>query len=135
MILAALKIRTQSDALVCSCHRWRTGLHSPYALSTYIFDISSHKFPYATLIVNVLGTFVMGILFVVIVERSAMPAEMRSLLMIGFVGAFTTFSTFSLDALGLWQNGHIFMSFVYMLATIILCLIAISSAIWLTRLL
>ncbi|MDE0786549.1 MAG: fluoride efflux transporter CrcB [Porticoccaceae bacterium] len=106
-----------------------------YALSTYIFDISSHKFPYATLIVNVLGTFVMGILFVVIVERSAMPAEMRSLLMIGFVGAFTTFSTFSLDALGLWQNGHIFMSLVYMLATIILCLIAISSAIWLTRLL
>ena len=106
-----------------------------YALSTYIFDISSHKFPYATLTVNVLGTFVMGILFVVIVERSAMPAEMRSLLMIGFVGAFTTFSTFSLDALGLWQNGHIFMSLVYMLATIILCLIAISSAIWLTRLL
>lgn len=106
-----------------------------YALSTYIFDISSHKFPYATLIVNVLGTFAMGILFVVIVERSAMPAEMRSLLMIGFVGAFTTFSTFSLDALGLWQNGHIFMSLVYMLATIILCLIAISSAIWLTRLL
>ena len=106
-----------------------------YALSTYIFDISSHKFPYATLIVNVLGTFVMGILFVVIVERAVMPAEMRSLLMIGFVGAFTTFSTFSLDALGLWQNGHIFMSLVYMLATIILCLIAISSAIWLTRLL
>ena len=106
-----------------------------YALSSYIFDISSHNFPYATLIVNVLGTFVMGILFVVIVERSAMPAEMRSLLMIGFVGAFTTFSTFSLDALGLWQNGHIFMSLVYMLATIILCLIAISSAIWLTRLL
>ena len=106
-----------------------------YALSTYIFDISSHKCPYATLIVKVLGTFVMGILFVVIVERSAMPAEMRSLLMIGFVGAFTTFSTFSLDALGLWQNGHIFMSLVYMLATIILCLIAISSAIWLTRLL
>ena len=106
-----------------------------YALSTYIFDISSHKFPYATLIVNVLGTLVMGILFVVIVERAAMPAEMRSLLMIGFVGAFTTFSTFSLDALGLWQNGHIFMSLVYMLATIILCLIAISSAIWLTRLL
>ena len=106
-----------------------------YALSTYIFDISSHKFPYATLTVNVLGTFLMGILFVVIVERAAMPAEMRSLLMIGFVGAFTTFSTFSLDALGLWQNGHIFMSLVYMLATIILCLIAISSAIWLTRLL
>ena len=106
-----------------------------YALSTWIFDISSHKFPYATLAVNVLGSFFMGILFVIIVEKAALPTEMRSLLMIGFIGAFTTFSTFSLDALGLWQNGHIFMSVVYMLATVILCLIAISSAIWLTRLL
>ena len=106
-----------------------------YALSTWIFDISSHKFPYATLAVNVLGSFFMGILFVIIVEKAALPTEMRSLLMIGFIGAFTTFSTFSLEALGLWQNGHIFMSVVYMLATVILCLIAISSAIWLTRLL
>ena len=105
-----------------------------YALSTWIFDVSSHKFPYATLAVNVLGSFVIGILFVIIVEKAALPNEMRSLLMIGFLGAFTTFSTFSLDALGLWQNGHIFMSLVYMLATVILCLIAISSAIWLTRL-
>ena len=106
-----------------------------YALSTWIFDVSSHKFPYATLAVNVLGSFFMGILFVIIVEKAALPTEMRSLLMIGFIGAFTTFSTFSLDALGLWQNGHIFMSVVYMLATVILCLFAISSAIWLTRLL
>jgi len=106
-----------------------------YALSTWIFDVSSHKFPYATLAVNVLGSFFMGVLFVIIIEKAALPTEMRSLLMIGFIGAFTTFSTFSLDALGLWQNGHIFMSVVYMLTTVILCLIAISSAIWLTRLL
>ncbi|MDE0875975.1 MAG: fluoride efflux transporter CrcB [Porticoccaceae bacterium] len=110
------------------------GSMARYALSTWIYQISSHKFPYATLTVNVLGSFVMGILFVVIVERAALPQEMRSLLMIGFIGAFTTFSTFSLDALGLWQNGHLFMALIYTLATVILCLIAISSAIWLTRL-
>jgi fluoride exporter len=110
------------------------GSMARYALSTWIFQVSSHKFPYATLTVNVLGSFVMGILFVVIVERAALPQEMRSLLMIGFIGAFTTFSSFSLDALGLWQNGHLFMALIYTLATVILCLIAISSAIWLTRL-
>ena len=110
------------------------GSMARYALSTWIFQVSSHKFPYATLTVNVLGSFVMGILFVVIVERAALPQEMRSLLMIGFIGAVTTFSTFSLDALGLWQNGHLFMALIYTLATVILCLIAISSAIWLTRL-
>ena len=105
-----------------------------YALSSWIFDITSHKFPYATLIVNVAGSFVMGILFVVVVERAALPAEMRSLLMIGFIGAFTTLSAFSLDALGLWQNGHVLMSVIYMITTVILCLVAISTAIWLTRL-
>ena len=105
-----------------------------YALSSWIFDITSHKFPYATLIVNVAGSFVMGILFVVVVERAALPAEMRNLLMIGFIGAFTTFSAFSLDALGLWQNGHVLMSVIYMITTVILCLVAISTAIWLTRL-
>ena len=105
-----------------------------YALSSWVFDITSNKFPYATLIVNVAGSFVMGILFVVIVERAVLPAEMRSLLMIGFIGAFTTFSAFSLDALGLWQNGHVLMSVIYMIATVILCLVAISTAIWLTRL-
>ena len=105
-----------------------------YALSSWIFDITSHKFPYATLIVNVAGSFVMGILFVVVVERAVLPAEMRSLLMIGFIGAFTTFSAFSLDALGLWQNGHVLMSVIYMITTVILCLVAISTAIWLTRL-
>ena len=110
------------------------GSMARYALSTWVFQVSSHKFPYATLTVNILGSFVMGILFVVIVERAALPQEMRSLLMIGFIGAFTTFSTFSLDALGLWQNGHLFMALIYTLATVILCLIAISSAIWLTRL-
>ena len=111
------------------------GAMARYAVSTWIFQVSSHKFPYATLTVNVLGSFVMGILFVIIIERSALPVEMRSLWMIGFLGAFTTFSTFSLDALGLWQNGHLFMALLYVLATVVLCLLAISSSIWLTRLL
>ena len=110
------------------------GSMARYALSTWIFQVSRHKFPYATLTVNALGSFAMGVLFVIIVEKAALPSEMRSLLMIGFIGAFTTFSAFSLDALGLWQNGHLFMALVYTLATVILCLVAISSAIWLTRL-
>jgi CrcB protein len=110
------------------------GAMARYAVSIWVFNISSHKFPYATLSVNVLGSFIMGILFVVIVEKAALPAEMRSLLMVGFLGAFTTFSTFSLDALSLWQNGHLFLALVYVLATVALCLAAICSSIWLARL-
>ena len=110
------------------------GAMGRYAVSSWVFQIN-HKFPFATLAINVLGSFVMGILFVLIVERTLLSMEMRSLLMIGFLGAFTTFSTFSLDALGLWQNGHLFLALLYVLATVGLCLVAISSSIWLTSLL
>jgi CrcB protein len=110
------------------------GAMARYAVSILIFNVSSDKFPYATLTVNVLGSFIMGILFVIIVERAALPAEMRGLLMVGFLGAFTTFSTFSLDALNLWQNGHLFLALVYVIATVVLCLVAISCSIWLARL-
>ena len=111
------------------------GAMARYGVSSIIFNPSSQKFPWATMSVNVLGSFVMGLLFVVIVEKAALPPEMRSLLMIGFLGAFTTFSTFSLIALGLWQNGHLFLALVYVVATVVLCLVAISGAIWLARLL
>ena len=110
------------------------GAMGRYAVSSWVFQIN-HKFPFATLAINVLRSFVMGILFVLIVERTLLSMEMRSLLMIGFLGAFTTFSTFSLDALGLWQNGLLFLALLYVLATVGLCLVAISSSIWLTRLL
>ena len=111
------------------------GAMARYGFSGWIFDSTSHKFPYATLSVNVMGSLVMGVLFVLILEKGALPPEMRSLLMIGFLGAFTTFSTFSLDALGLWQNGHLFLALVYALGTVVLCLAAITVAVWLTRLL
>ncbi|MGY8849270.1 MAG: fluoride efflux transporter CrcB [Pseudomonadales bacterium] len=111
------------------------GAVARYAISTWIFDSTSHKFPYATLSVNVLGSFVMGIFFVLILEKGLLLPEWRGVLMIGFLGAFTTFSTFSLDALGLWQNGHLFLALVYALGTVVLCLAAITVAVWLTRLL
>ena len=110
------------------------GAMARYGVSTIIFSPSSQKFPWATMSVNVLGSFIMGLLFVIVVERGALPAEMRSLLMVGFLGAFTTFSTFSLDALGLWQNGDLFMALVYALSTVVLCLAAVAAAVWLTGL-
>ena len=110
------------------------GAMARYGVSTLLFDASTQRFPYATLSVNVLGSFLIGILFVLIVEKGLLPPEMRSTLMVGFLGAFTTFSTFSLDALGLWQNGHLLLALVYALGTVVLCLAAISIAVWLTRL-
>lgn len=83
-----------------------------------------HEFPYATLLVNVLGSFAIGVFFVLIAERSEIPAEMRSFLVVGFLGAFTTFSTFSLDAVSLMQEGDYGMAFVYIVSSVLICLLA-----------
>jgi CrcB protein len=62
-------------------------------------------FPWGTLVVNVTGSFVLGILFAVAIERHMFPAWLRGPLMIGFVGAYTTFSTLVLESWRLLENG------------------------------
>ena len=105
-----------------------------YWVSDSLLPVSNFKFPYATLSVNVVGSLLMGILYVIIVEKGGLPEQARHLLMIGFLGAFTTFSTFSLDAISLWQNGGQLMALTYVISSVVFCLIAIIFAIWLTRL-
>ena len=111
------------------------GAMGRYWVSSCLLPISSYKFPYATFSVNVAGSLLMGILYVLIVERGGLPEQARHLLMVGFLGAFTTFSTFSLDAISLWQNGGQTMALIYVFSTVFSCLLAIIVAIWLTRLL
>ena len=111
------------------------GAMARYWVSSYLLPVSSYKFPYATFSVNVAGSLLMGILYVLIVERGGLPDQARHLLMVGFLGAFTTFSTFSLDAISLWQNGGQTMALIYVFSTVFSCLLAIIVAIWLTRLL
>lgn len=105
-----------------------------YGLNGLIYQVSDHRIPLGTLVVNVLGSFLMGIFYVLIIEKGVLPVEMRNFLMVGFLGAFTTFSTFSLDALALWQNGHLLLAVTYIAASLFLCLLAIACSIWLTRL-
>ena len=77
-------------------------------------------FPYATLAVNVVGSFVLGVL----VEFSALvwsPGEaLRAFLVVGVLGAFTTFSTFSLDVAVLYERGELGAAAVYIIASVIL---------------
>ena len=106
-----------------------------YWVSLCLLPVTSYKFPFATLSVNVAGSLLMGVLYVLIVERGGLPDQARHILMVGFLGAFTTFSTFSLDAISLWQNGGQTMALIYVFSTVFSCLLAIIVAIWLTRLL
>lgn len=78
--------------------------------------------PLGVLVVNVLGSFAMGVLFVVLANRTSLSP----LLMAGVLGGFTTFSAFSLDALRLWEGGQTLQAGLYVLASVILSLVAVA---------
>lgn len=93
-----------------------------YLVSIGTYGLFGRGFPFGTLAVNVLGSLVIGIVYVLLVERVAEAAAYRALLMIGVLGAFTTFSTFSLETLQLLENGAGVKAGVNVLANVVLCL-------------
>ena len=78
--------------------------------------------PVATLAVNVVGSFAMGVLFITLASRTSLSP----FLMTGVLGGFTTFSAFSLDALKLWESGQAMQAGLYVLASVILSLVAVA---------
>ena len=72
-----------------------------------------HGFPFGTLIANIVGSFLLGILLEISAMTWTPSPELRAFLSVGFLGAFTTFSTFSLDAVTLWQRGELMTAGIY----------------------
>lgn len=83
--------------------------------------VTSLGAPFGTGLVNVLGSFIMGVLYVTLAKSSLSP-----LLMTGVLGGFTTFSAFSLDTLKLWQSGQIPQAALYTAASVLLSLTAVA---------
>lgn len=82
-------------------------------------------FPWGTLFVNILGSFVIGLFFALTgpYGRLNVPLDARLFVMTGFCGGYTTFSTFSLQALTLFQDGAWLRGSAYIVASVVLCLI------------
>lgn len=95
-----------------------------FGMSSAVYRILGREFPYGTLAVNVLGSLLMGFLFVVMVERLVVSAEWRAALLVGLLGAFTTFSTFSFETLALFENGEPVKAIANITLSVVLCLTA-----------
>ncbi len=83
------------------------------------------EFPYGTLFINVSGSFLMGLLTELMLQRFAVAAEYRAAVLIGFLGAYTTFSTFALETLVLFDQSGFLKGFLNILLSVLLCLIAV----------
>jgi len=106
------------------------GAISRYALVNLI---GGRNFPWGTLTVNIVGSCLMGIAYVAIVEKSFISPEMKPLFMTGFLGAFTTFSAFSLEAWELMDRGEPLQALTYVAGSVIFCLIAVTAGVFVTR--
>jgi CrcB protein len=80
------------------------------------------SFPWGTLTVNIVGSFAIGILTELVARRFNASAELRLLIVVGFLGGFTTFSSFSLDTMALVERGATFHAFAYVGASLVLAL-------------
>ena len=102
----------------------------------YLTNVSALRlfgtgFPVATLVVNVVGSFLMGVLVVVLARKGG--NHLAPFLMTGILGGFTTFTAFSLDALTLWERGQAASAFTYVAASVLLSLAAIAAGLALAR--
>ncbi len=104
-----------------------------YWVSTAVYAMAGRGFPYGTLAVNILGSLVMGFLYIWLLERSLESAGMRAFLLIGLLGAFTTFSTFSIETLVLMEGGQYIRALVNTLASVVLCVAAAAVGVMLAR--
>jgi fluoride exporter len=93
-------------------------------VSSGVYQLLGRGFPYGTLAVNVLGSLAMGFLYVVLLERSTVTPELRGAVLIGFLGAFTTFSTFSIETLNLIEQAELFKAGLNMLLSVSACIVA-----------
>ncbi|MBL1321284.1 MAG: fluoride efflux transporter CrcB [Methylophaga sp.] len=95
-----------------------------FLMSSHVYRLFGKDFPYGTLSVNILGSFLMGLLFILIIERGMLSGEWRSIIIVGFLGAFTTFSTFSIETLNLLESGELSRAALNIFLSVALCLVA-----------
>ena len=98
-----------------------TGAVLRFWVSSGVYTVLGRGFPWGTLAVNVIGSLVMGFLYVLMIDRLAAGAEWRAFALVGLLGAFTTFSTFSIETLTLMQDALYLRALANMLVSVLAC--------------
>lgn len=109
------------------------GCWARYAMTNLVQAIYGRDFPYATLSINVLACFLMGFLFVETLERMTISPVLRIGILTGFIGGFSTFSTFAMETLLLAEQGYAAKSVIYVALSIVLGMTATFAGAYIAR--
>ncbi len=96
-----------------------------YGASLSVYSLLGRGFPYGTLFVNVSGSLLMGLLSVIMLERFNIGPEWRAAVLVGVLGSFTTFSTFSIETLNLLEQGDVMRAMTNIVLSVLVCLVAV----------
>jgi CrcB protein len=102
------------------------GAIARFMLGSYIGNRMGTRFPYGTFVINISGSFVIGVVLTILAERTTASPNWRYLVPIGFVGAYTTFSTFEYETFRTAQDGQMFLAFL----NVALSVVAGFAAVW-----
>ena len=96
------------------------GCWARYAQSNLVQTVFGRNFPFATLSINVIGSFLMGFLFILTLERLVIPPSVRVGVLTGVLGGYTTFSTFEMETFLLAENGQFFKAGLYVVLSVVI---------------
>lgn len=122
------------NALLLVASGGAIGSVARYLVGILMARILGVAFPWGTLTVNVVGGLLMGLFIELLARRFEGSPELRLFVAIGILGGFTTFSSFSLDVVVLWQRGELGLALIYVIASVILSIGALFFGLWLARL-
>jgi fluoride exporter len=108
------------------------------AVARYLINISPlaglfEKFPFPTFFINVSGSFLIGFFLILLTDKWEVSDHLRMAVIIGFLGAFTTFSTFEMEIYGLTKERQLITAFLYLFLSVAIGFIGLLGGIWLGR--
>jgi fluoride exporter len=109
------------------------GAVARFLVDNAVLDRFGGAFPLGILVVNLSGAFVLGLLAALIIDRGLLPTDLRSPLLVGFLGAYTTFSTLMLDSWRLFEDGLPVLAFINIAGSTMLGIVAVVGGLWLGR--
>jgi len=101
------------------------GAVSRYLLQGWVDDLAGGRFPWGTFVINISGSFALGLVFALAVDRAVLSPEVRVPIMVGFISAYTTFSTLMLESWRLVEEGDLVFALANLAGSVVVGMIAV----------